>query len=459
MSLTALAIVLTLLNTLLITSLYGVLYAKYREKFLVIWVLNGAFTSLGYIFLLFTGLGDDPGPGDGIYMIFVLFTMALVYWGAVEFFHKPFPRLVGFGMLAGMAWGILAEVFRFSFILTTLPVCTLTLLFYGALGVQFLGQAHRSEKRKANAGKYIVGGALIALGVHQFDYPFVGHLSSFTAWGHLIISILTSLLAFGIVLIFFERVQDQLQEQQKALLEAKTAAEAANRVKSIFLANMSHELRTPLNSVTGFSQTLLDGLHGALTGDQREAVQVIHDSGWYLLELIDDILDLTRIETSDLELSLESTDLAAVVQQVEESIRPEARKKGIDFQVNLPAEIPRIQTDARRIRHVLFHLLNNALKFTDKGGKIGLDASTSSKELQVVVWDTGKGIPTSQLNQLFQPFDQLETELAKKAPGMGLGLYLCDRYVRLHGGEIWVESTPGTGSRFFFTLPITLKKQ
>ncbi|MEW6714647.1 MAG: ATP-binding protein [Nitrospirota bacterium] len=270
------------------------------------------------------------------------------------------------------------------------------------------------------------------------------------------------------------------EEQQKAEVAAK-AAVAANKAKSDFLANMSHELRTPMNSIIGFSEILEDGLYGELNQNQKEYVNNILTSGRHLLSLINDILDLSKVEAGKLELELNRFLLKDILNASMTMLKEKAIKHGIKLSLETEpdAEIE-IEADKRKLKQIMFNLLSNALKFTPDGGSVFVkargttdegrgmsnenasviltsEASGRQSSIEISVEDTGIGVKDEDIPKLFSEFTQLESAYTKNHEGTGLGLALTKRLVELHGGKIWVESESGKGSRFTFVIPVEQK--
>jgi signal transduction histidine kinase/CheY-like chemotaxis protein len=251
-----------------------------------------------------------------------------------------------------------------------------------------------------------------------------------------------------------ERLVQEHQAGELALREAKEAAESANRAKSAFLAMMSHELRTPLNSILGLSESLLDQTHGPLIPAQTRYLDLVVSSGRHLLELINDILDLAKIESGEDKPVLSPCSLHEICEDTLRLVQPVAARRGQRVSRDLPAADVHFLADALRLRQILINLLGNAAKFTPEDGAFGLRASISDAMLRIEVWDHGIGIPPEEFHRLFKPFVQLDSRLARDYPGTGLGLALVQRLTALHGGRVEVTSRPGEGSTFTCIIPL-----
>lgn len=235
------------------------------------------------------------------------------------------------------------------------------------------------------------------------------------------------------------------------LSDTNAELERANRLKSQFLARMSHELRTPLSAIIGFSELLLEGTEGGLNRDQRGDVQEIASAGRVLLDVVNDILDLSRIEAGRMRLDVEPTCLGALLTDVASALRPLAHEKALELRVAVVGGDPPVAADPRRVRQIVTNLISNALKFTNEGG-VTIRLLALPREVEVSVLDTGIGIPARALPHVFDEFSQVEGQAGFM--GTGLGLSIAQRLVNLHGGTIGVDSEVGVGSRFWFRLPV-----
>ncbi|HUQ24856.1 MAG TPA: ATP-binding protein [Burkholderiales bacterium] len=230
--------------------------------------------------------------------------------------------------------------------------------------------------------------------------------------------------------------------------------EIANKHKSDFLANMSHELRTPLNAIIGFSEVLSERMFGELNEKQADYMKDIHESGKHLLSLINDILDLSKIEAGRMDLEVSSFNLPAALSNAMTLVRERAQRHGIALDLQIDKHLAEFNADERKFKQILLNLLSNAVKFTPDGGRVDVSAKLNGKAAEFAVRDTGIGIAAEDQEKVFAEFVQVGRDYTRKAEGTGLGLALTKRFVELHGGEIRLESAPGKGSTFTFTLPI-----
>lgn len=251
------------------------------------------------------------------------------------------------------------------------------------------------------------------------------------------------------------------REREKQLREAKRAAEDANQAKSQFLAAMSHELRTPLNAIIGFSEILVDQTFGPLNDKQSRQVNNILTSGRHLLQLINDILDIAKIEAGHMQLDLSQFDVGTTLRDIQAIVKTLANKKNITLTIEVESSIPRVTGDQSKFKQILHNLLSNAIKFTHEGGKVTVRAMVEKKggalpsDVKISVIDSGIGIKAEDQERIFMEFEQVDSSYARKQQGTGLGLALTRKLVELHGGRVWVESEgEGRGSTFSFQIPI-----
>jgi signal transduction histidine kinase len=247
------------------------------------------------------------------------------------------------------------------------------------------------------------------------------------------------------------RLFDEIQDKSRQL-------EIASQHKSQFLANMSHELRTPLNAILGYTELMADGAYGEASEKMLGILKRLEANGKHLLGLINDVLDLSKIEAGQLVLELADYCVQDIAQTVRSTLEPLAADKKLAFKVEVPSELPPGRGDGRRLTQVLINLVGNAIKFTD-AGEVAIKAEANNGSFHVSVRDTGPGISAADQVKLFQEFQQADNPITRKKGGTGLGLAISKRIIEMHGGKIWVESQQGQGSTFAFTLPVIVERQ
>ena len=247
------------------------------------------------------------------------------------------------------------------------------------------------------------------------------------------------------------RLFDEIQDKSRQL-------EEASKHKSQFLANMSHELRTPLNAILGYTELMADGAYGEPSEKMLGILKRLEANGRHLLGLINDVLDLSKIEAGQLVLELTDYSIQDIAQTVRSTLEPLAADKKLAFKVEMPPNLPAGHGDGRRLTQVLINLVGNAIKFTD-AGEVAIAAETSDGQFNVSIRDTGPGISAADQAKLFQEFQQADNSITRKKGGTGLGLAISKRIIEMHGGRIWIDSTIGHGSTFSFTLPVRVDCQ
>ena len=248
-------------------------------------------------------------------------------------------------------------------------------------------------------------------------------------------------------------------EQRRAaaeLVRLNQELAQTSKAKSEFLANMSHELRTPMNAILGFTEMLIDGLYGEVPAELKEPLTDIQLNGRHLLRLINDVLDLSKIEAGRMELALGEYSVREIVDIVHVSLRSLAAEKGLDFAISVPDNLAVAYGDNGRLTQCLMNLAGNAIKFT-RQGRVEIGVELVGDDLVFHVSDTGIGIPQEELDNVFTEFRQVDAAVTREYGGTGLGLSITKRFVEMHGGRIWVESEFGKGCTFFFSVPLRAK--
>jgi signal transduction histidine kinase len=264
------------------------------------------------------------------------------------------------------------------------------------------------------------------------------------------IELVTTFADQAVIAIENVRLFDEIQDKSRQLAEA-------SEHKSRFLANMSHELRTPLNAILGYTELIQDAVYGEPPDKMKTVLERISRNGKHLLGLINDVLDLSKIEAGQLVLMLDDYSIRDVVHGVYGAVETLAASKKLGFKVEMPRDLPPGRGDERRLTQVLLNLVGNAIKFTDRG-EITIKASAENGDYMLAVRDTGPGISEADQQKLFQEFQQADNSITKAKGGTGLGLAISKRIIEMHGGKIWVESAPGQGSTFSLTLPIKVEQ-
>jgi signal transduction histidine kinase len=265
------------------------------------------------------------------------------------------------------------------------------------------------------------------------------------------VDLLKTFAAQSVLAIQNARLFSELDEKSRQL-------EIESRHKSQFLANMSHELRTPLNAILGYTELILDQIYGDAPARMRQVLERVQTNGRHLLGLINDVLDLAKIEAGQLTLTLTDYSMKEVVDGVVNAVEPLAIEKRLAFTADVPAQLPTGHGDERRIAQVLLNLVGNAIKFTD-AGEVAVKATAENGSFTVAVCDSGPGISEADQDRIFDEFQQADSSSTKKKAGTGLGLAIAKRIVEMHTGRIWVESSLGRGSTFFFTLPVKVAQR
>jgi signal transduction histidine kinase len=247
------------------------------------------------------------------------------------------------------------------------------------------------------------------------------------------------------------RLFHEIEDKSRQLAEA-------SQHKSQFLANMSHELRTPLNAILGYTELMADGAYGEPSVKMMGVLKRLESNGKHLLGLINDVLDLSKIEAGQLVLELSDYSVQDITQTVRSTLEPLAADKKLAFKVEVAPQLPPGRGDGRRLTQVLINLVGNAIKFTD-AGEVVIKAVANNGSFQVSVHDTGPGISTTDQAKLFQEFQQADNTITRKKGGTGLGLAISKRIIEMHGGRVWIDSVVGQGSTFSFTVPVRVERQ
>ena len=322
-----------------------------------------------------------------------------------------------------------------------------------SMGIGWLNAVHPDDRERIESNWEIT---MQQQGISNADYRFV-HPDGSVSW--VIGQAVPELNTDGEVVGYIGTITDITERKKmEELQEALVKAESSDRMKSAFLSTMSHELRTPLNSIIGFTGIILQKMVGPLNGEQEKQLTMVMGSARHLLALINDVLDISKVEAGQIVIVKDKFNFEMSVQRSVEKVRTFVDDKGLKLNVSITPLFIEIKSDQRRVEQILINLLNNAIKFTEHG-EISLESHIDHNFLITSISDTGIGIKPEDLSALFKPFQQLETGINRRFDGTGLGLSICKRLVELLGGEIWVASEWGKGSTFTFTLPFESSKK
>jgi len=250
------------------------------------------------------------------------------------------------------------------------------------------------------------------------------------------------------------RLEDRVRERTVELSHALERLSELNQLKADFVANISHELRTPMTHIVGYIDLLADDTFGPVSPQQREALETLHRAAERLNGLIDDLIQFSDTSRGGITLNVQSVSLRDVIQEMLSRMMSKAQRGSVRIEIHLPSDLPPVHVDGRKITWVISQLVDNGIKFTPSGGKVTVRAGGASDRVWVTVEDTGVGIPASRMNELFEPFHQLDGSITRRQGGTGMGLYLCKQIVEAHGSKITLQSKEGSGSMFLFDLPV-----
>ena len=250
------------------------------------------------------------------------------------------------------------------------------------------------------------------------------------------------------------RLEDRVRERTVELSHALERLSELNQLKADFVANISHELRTPMTHIVGYIDLLADDTFGPVSPQQREALETLHRAAERLNGLIDDLIQFSDTSRGGITLNVQSVSLRDVIQEMLSRMMSKAQRGNVRIEIQLPSDLPPVHVDGRKITWVISQLVDNGIKFTPSGGKVTVRAGGASDRVWVTVEDTGVGIPASRMNELFEPFHQLDGSITRRQGGTGMGLYLCKQIVEAHGSKITLQSKEGSGSMFLFDLPV-----
>lgn len=428
--------------SLVTTLTYAFLYFKNKDYFLKIWVINGVVLTLGFVIGLFSGAEPTNFMTTLSYQLFLILSAIPLRYGIGVLLEKPASKYFFFGELFIAIWIVVVNNIVIDFIIVSIPISIFLSYIYINLGLKTY---KHGEIR--GTGKRIFGFSLIVMGIHYLDYPLLKIIPNFPPWAIYIVGATIFIAAIGILIMYHEKIEDKLKI-------ARDASENASREKSEFLVNISHELRTPLNSILGFADLLYQEDLGKLTEDQRESIQIIGESGNILLNLINDILDISKIEAGKVKLEISKFNLNEIINTVCALLKEKLNSKNQELNCEFSRNLTTVIADEQRIKQILLNLIGNAIKFTPRNGKVEITTRISGNNFLVEVSDTGIGISEENIKILFKKFSRLENSKIKAIEGTGIGLYFSKLLVNLHRGDIWVSSKVKKGSKFSFSIPL-----
>jgi signal transduction histidine kinase len=362
------------------------------------------------------------------------------------------PALTTYAAIAPVGWSVfLAQPLREAFAPLYASLLRNVVLLLLGLGLAVLVSLFLARKVVTPIRTLQIGAARIGAGAleHRINIQSGDELEAMAEeFNHMAAQLQES----------YTGLEQKVEERTRELAEKGRQLELASQHKSQFLANMSHELRTPMNAILGYTELIMDDIYGEVPETIREVLDRVQQSGHHLLDLINDVLDISKMEAGQLTLALNDYSLAEVVQTVFSAVESLAVEKGLALTVVLPDDLPHGRGDERRLAQVLLNLLGNAIKFTEVG-EVQVRAMAADGTFTIAVSDTGPGISEADQQKIFEEFQQADSSITRKKGGTGLGLSIVKRIIEMHGGRIWVESHLGKGSTFWFTLPIRVEQQ
>jgi signal transduction histidine kinase/DNA-binding response OmpR family regulator len=451
------ALMVSLLSVWVLAGLFYYLNRYTKRDYFSIWTVAWLFYSLWLTLSLQLPSTEFTHIEAVFKQSCVIMSAAFLLWGTLRFLNLPVPqRLFAWFLVFLIAWTFAVPHYVSNTLQVQLPV--FILIGSGSIfsGICF----YRLRFRRPFVGAGMLGFGFTLWGLYLGTYPFTTPYEDLYSTGFFVAAVLQLFIAVSMIVLVLEeyryKTSEQLAQSAARSRELAEQAESANRAKSEFLAVMSHEVRTPMTCIIGMSDLLRETKLDSL---QQEFVQSIHHSGDALLEIINAILDYSKIESNHLKLEIEQFDLCLLVENLMDSLSPRAFNKGLDFALIIAPDVPRLlQSDDGRLRQVIINLVGNAIKFTEQGLIILridlLEPAGKFARLRFAVHDTGIGISKEDQAKLFAPFTQVNYSATRRFGGTGLGLAISRRLVELMGGKVSLESEPGKGSTFSFEIQL-----